>query len=61
MLRTFGDRTLERFLHEHDLVVACFVYREKLYVRFSVQVYNCEEDYVKLGELVSSMQSVGNR
>ena len=54
-LRQFGDRTLERLLDEHELVVACFVYGERLYVRFSVQVYNCEADYVRLGELVASM------
>ena len=57
LLRQFGDRTLERFLSEYDMVVACFVYAEKLYVRFSVQMYNCEDDYVKLGELVLSLQS----
>ena len=56
-LRQFGDRTLEKLLDEHDLVVACFVYAEKLYVRFSVQVYNCEADYIRLGELVAAMQS----
>ena len=56
VLRKFGDRTLERFVHEYDMVVACFVYGARLYVRFSAQMYNCKDDYVKLGELVSSLQ-----